>query len=348
MPDSRFYSSRGPLSLAVLAEVGGAQLVRSDDGERLIATVSQGPAATADALTYCASKSAVRRLAVDAGACVTTSALAAEVPRSVACLTATNPRLAFARIAAALFPAPPLQPGVSERAVVDPDATLAQDCRIEAGAVIGANAEVGAGAWVGPNSTIGPGVVLGPRTRVDANVTIVYAVIGADVRIHAGARIGQDGFGFVLASKDEGHVRVPQLGRVRIEDRADIGANTCIDRGALGDTVIGEGAFLDNLVHVGHNVQIGPHVVLAGQCGIGGSSSIGAFSTAGGQVGIADHITVGHRCQIGGKAGVTRDLDDDAKVAGMPAVPVARYLRQAVALERLATRRGQPGGGAAS
>ena len=348
MPDPRFFSSRGPLSLAVLAEVGGAHLIRSDDGNRLIATVSPGADATSDALSYCASKSAVRRLAVHAGACVTTRALATEVPRGVACLTAANPRLAFARIAAALFPPRPLQPGVSERAVVDPDASLGQDCRIEAGAVIGANAEIGAGAWIGPNTTIGPGVVLGPRTRVDANVTIVCAVIGADVRVHAGARIGQDGFGLVLASTDDGYERVPQLGRVCIEDRADIGANTCIDRGTLEDTVIGEGAFLDNLVHVGHNVQVGPHVVLAGQCGIGGSSTIGAFSAAGGQVGITDHITVGHRCQIGAKAGVTRDLDDDAKVAGMPAVPVARYLRQTVALERLATRRGQTGGGAGS
>ena len=348
MPDSRFFSSRGPLSLAVLAEVGGAQLVRSDDGNRLIATVSHGAGATADALSYCVSKSAVRRLAIDAGACVTTPALAVEIPRGVACLTAANPRLAFARMAAALFPPPPLQPGVSERAVIDPDASLGQDCRIEAGTVIGANAEIGAGVWVGANTTIGPGVVLGPRTRVDANVTIVCAVIGADVRIHAGARIGQDGFGLELASTDEGYERVPQLGRVCIEDRADIGANTCIDRGALGDTVIGEGAFLDNLVHVGHNVQVGPHVVLAGQCGIGGSSSIGAFSAAGGQVGISDHITVGHRCQIGAKAGVTRDLDNDAKVAGMPAVPLARYLRQTIALERLATRRRQTGGGAGS
>lgn len=348
MPDPRFFSSRGPISLAVLAQLGDARLVRSDDGGRLIATVAGGAEATAGALSYGVSRSELRRLAPDAGACVTGDALVAEVPPGIPCLVAGNPRLAFARMASALFPDPPPAPAVSDRATVDPAAVLHPECRIEAGAVIGARVEIGAGAWVGCNTTIGPGVVIGARTRIHANVTIICALVGADVRIHAGVRIGQAGFGLVMDGSAPGHERVPQLGRVRIEDRADIGANTCIDRGALGDTVIGEGAFLDNLVHVAHNVHVGPHAVLAGQTGIGGSSTVGAFTATGGQAGISDHVTVGARCEIGAQAGVTRDLGDGARVAGTPAVPIARYLRQAVVLGRLATRRGQAAGDAGS
>ena len=346
MPDPRFFSSRGPLSLAVLAQLGDARLVRSDDGRRMIATVARGADAGAGALSYSVSRSELRRLAADAGACVTTDALVAEVPPGIPCLAAASPRLAFARMANALFPDPLPGPAVSDRATVDPDAALHPECRIEAGAVIGARAEIGAGAWVGCNTTIGPGVVIGARTRIDANVTIVCALIGSDVRIHAGVRIGQAGFGLVMDGSAPRHERVPQLGRVRIEDRADIGANTCIDRGALGDTVIGEGAFLDNLVHVAHNVHVGPHAALAGQTGIGGSSTVGAFTAVGGQAGISDHIAVGSRCEIGAQAGVTRNLRDGAKVAGTPAVPIARYLRQAVMLGRIATRRGQAAGDA--
>ena len=348
MPDPRFFPSRGPLSLAVLAELGDARLVRAADGARLITTVARGADAAAGALSYCASRPEVRRLAAAAGACVTTDALAADVPPDVPCLAAADPRLAFARMAGALFPDPPPVPAVSDRASVGPGAALHPACRIEAGAVIGARAEIGAGAWVGCNTTIGPGVVIGARTRIDANVTIVCALVGADVRIHAGVRIGQAGFGLVIDGSGQGHARVPQLGRVRIGDRADIGANTCIDRGALGDTVIGEGAFLDNLVHVGHNVRVGPHAVLAGQTGIGGSSTVGAFTVTGGQAGISDHVAVGPRCEIGGQAGVTRDLGDGARVAGTPAVPIARYLRQAVVLGRIATRPGPSAGNAGS
>ena len=348
MPDPRFFAARGPLSVAVLAKRGGASLDRDADGSKLIASVASATDADRDALAYCVSRSQLRDLAATAGACVTTPVLASEVPAETVCLTADDPRLAFARMADALYPAALPSPAVSADARVAVDAVVAPSCRIEAGAVIGSCAELGKGAWIGHNATIGPGVILGARTRVDANATIVCAVIGADVHVHAGARIGQAGFGFVWSDAEKGYKRVPQLGRVCIGDRADIGANACIDRGSLGDTVVGEGALLDNLVHVAHNVQVGPHAVLAGQTGIGGSSSVGAFSLIGGQAGISDHLEVGRHCQIGAQAGVVRDLADGSKVAGSPAVPVRRYLRQAVVLGRLAAGRRQPVGGSGS
>ncbi len=348
MPDPRFFVSGGPVRLADLARRGGADLVRAGDGDRWVATVAPGFEGAPDALSYCATDRAVQRLARGAGACVTTRALAGRIPAATAVLTADDPRRAFARMAAALFPPPPRPRGVGSGAVVDPRAVLHPDCRIDAGAVIGAHAEIGKGVRVGCNATVGPGVVLGAGTRVDANVTIECAVVGAGVRIRAGARIGQAGFGVVLSATDAGHERMPQLGCVRIGDRADIGANTCIDRGSLGDTVIGEGALLDNLVHIAHNVEVGPHAVLAGQAGVAGSTSIGAFTVVGGQAGIADHVAVGRRCRIGAQAGVRRDLDDHARVAGTPAVPVGRHLRQMVALGRLAAGRAPAAGEAGS
>lgn len=336
------------MSVAVLAKLGGASLKRDEDGSQLIASVASAMQAGRNALTFCVSRSQIRGLAATAGGCVTTPALASEVPAETVCLTAEDPRLAFARMADALYPAALPGPAVSADARVAEDAVVAPDCRIEAGAVISSGAELGKGTWIGHNATIGPGVILGARTRVDANATIVCAVIGTDVRVRTGARIGQAGFGFVWSGTEEGYRRVPQLGRVCIGDRADIGANTCIDRGSLGDTVIGEGALLDNLVHVAHNVQIGPHAVLAGQTGIGGSSSVGAFTMMGGQAGISDHLEVGRHCQIGAQAGVVRNLADGSKVAGSPAVPVWRYLRQAIVLGRLATGRRQSTGGSGS
>ncbi len=344
MPDPRFFASPGPVRLVELAGRCGAGLVRGDDGDRWIATVARASEAGPEALTYCATSADMKRLSRGAGACVTVLGLAARVPPPTAALTTDDPRRAFARMAAILFPPPSPAPGISDRAVVDPRAVLHADCRIDAGAVIGADAEIGERVWVGCNATVGPGVVLGAGTRVDANATIECAVVGSGVRIRAGARIGQAGFGVVLADAGAGHERVPQLGRVRIGDRADIGANTCIARGSLGDTVIGEGAMLDNLVQIAHNVEVGPHVVLAGQTGVAGSTSIGAGTIAGGQAGISDHVAVGRRCRIGAQSGVRGDLDDGASVAGTPAVPLGSHLRQVIALRHLAARGRQTAG----
>ncbi len=335
MPDARFFQSRGPLSLGELARAGGVRLREDDDGDRLIQEVASPADAGPDSIAYCAGPREIEHLATDAGACITTAALAPNVPTGTACLVADDPRLAYARIASVLYPDIQPPPGVSDRAVVAPDAVLGHECRIDAGAVIESGAEIGARAWIGCNTIIGPGVVIGARTRIGPNATILCAVVGADVRVDAGVRIGQPGFGFVMTDTDEGHQRVPQLGRVRIGDRADIGANVCIDRGALGDTVIGAGAFLDNLVHIAHNVEVGAHVVLAGQVGIAGSSTVGAHTAVGGQAGISDNISVGAACKIGAQAGVLRNLDGGASVSGTPAVPVMRYLRQVVALARL-------------
>ena len=181
---------------------------------------------------------------------------------------------------------------------------------------------------------------IGRDGAVGASTTIVAALIGDRVIIHPGAHIGQDGFGFALGPR--GHLKVPQIGRVIIQDDVEIGAGVTIDRGANRDTVIGEGAKIDNLVQIGHNVVIGRHAVLVSQSGVSGSSMIGDFAALGGQAGIAGHLKVGAGAQVAAAAGVMTDIPAGERWAGAPAKPVREFFREVAALKKLAA--GKSGG----
>jgi UDP-3-O-[3-hydroxymyristoyl] glucosamine N-acyltransferase len=205
---------------------------------------------------------------------------------------------------------------------------------VDPGAVIGQGVELGAGTIIGPNAVIGPGVRIGRDGSVGASTTILAALIGDRVIIHPGAHIGQDGFGFALGPR--GHLKVPQIGRVIIQNDVEIGAGVTIDRGANRDTVIGEGAKIDNLVQIGHNVVIGRHAVLVSQSGVSGSSAIGDFAALGGQAGIAGHLTIGAGAQVAAAAGVMTDIPPGERWAGAPAKPVRKFFREVAAIKRLA------------
>ncbi|HEX5000246.1 MAG TPA: UDP-3-O-(3-hydroxymyristoyl)glucosamine N-acyltransferase [Terriglobia bacterium] len=228
------------------------------------------------------------------------------------------PKLAMAR-AATLFVEPDTSgPAIHPTAVIEP------------GAVIGRGTRVGAGCYIGRGVRIGNDTQLYPRVVVYAG-----AEIGNRVTVHAGAVIGADGFGFVWDG--ERYVKFPQLGGVIIEDDVEIGANTCIDRGSLGATIIRRGAKLDNLVQIGHNVEVGEHAVIAAQTGVAGSSIIGARSLIGGQVGIADHVTVDAGSILGAQAGVPsgKHIRGGGLLWGTPARPIKELLAQQAALARL-------------
>jgi UDP-3-O-[3-hydroxymyristoyl] glucosamine N-acyltransferase len=177
--------------------------------------------------------------------------------------------------------------------------------------------------------------LIGPR------VSIQCAHIGDEVVIQAGAVIGASGFGF--ASLAEGHVKIPQLGRVLVQDRVEIGANSTIDRGALGDTLIGEGTKIDNLVQIGHNTRVGRHCVMAGQVGLSGSVTLGDFVLLGGKVGVADHVTIGDRVRVAALSGVGTDLEAGADYGGIPARPLMQWKREIAALAKLARTRKRTG-----
>jgi len=258
---------------------------------------------------------------------------AADCP--AAALLSRNPYAAFARIAQVLHPEPVAAAGVHASAVVDPAAQVAGSATVGPQAVIEAGAQVGERAFVGPGCLVMRRARIGPDTRLVARVTLYPGVaLGSRCVVHAGVVIGADGFGF--APDRDGYVKVPQVGGVRIGDDVEIGANTTIDRGAIEDTVVGDGVKLDNLVQVGHNVRIGEHSVVAGCVGISGSTVIGRRCMIGGAVGIAGHLELGDEVIVTGYSLVTRSLPGPGMYSsGMPAIPAADWRRTVARLRRL-------------
>ena len=205
---------------------------------------------------------------------------------------------------------------------------------VEAGVQIGLNVEIGEGSHIGANSVICDGVKIGRNCHIGANTTIMASLIGDNVIIHNNCGIGQDGFGFAMGAK---HTKIPQIGRVIIQDHVEIGAGTTIDRGAISDTMIGEGTKLDNQVQIGHNVKIGRHCVMASMAAISGSTHIGDYAIFGGQVGTVGHIKIGAHAKIAAQSGIMNEIPDGETWGGTPATPLKQFFREIAVLRKLAT-----------
>ena len=277
-----------------------------------------------------------------AGAVIVRPDMAVSVPATAVAIVTEEPYPAWARVAALFHPAPPAQPGIHPAAVIDADARIDPTAEIGPLAVVGARAEIGPRCRIGAAAVIGQGVVLGRDCRIGAQVSISHALIGDRVCILAGARIGQDGFGFAVTPA--GMLSVPQLGRVILEDDVEIGANTTIDRGSLQDTVIGAGSRLDNLVMIAHNVRLGRACVIVSQAGISGSTILEDYVMIGGQAGLTGHLNIGRGARIGAQGGVMADVPAGADVVGSPAQPAKEFFRQ-IALLRRSSRSGRKGSG---
>jgi len=226
--------------------------------------------------------------------------------------------------------------GVAPGAHVHPSARLESGVSLDPGVVVGPDAEIGTGTAVAANAVIGPGVRIGRNCSIGAQSSILHTLMGDRVIIHPGCRLGQDGFGYALGR--HAHTKVPQIGRVIIQDDVEIGAGSAIDRGANRDTVIGEGTKIDNLVQIGHNVAIGRHCVLVAQVGISGSVTLEDFVVLGARVGVNNHVTIGEGAQIAATAIVSRNVPPGARYGGFPAKPVKLWMREVFLLERLAAR----------
>jgi len=273
-----------------------------------------------------------------ASACLVKPEDAGMAPEGVALVLCAKPYRAFARVAGAFYPEAPAVGVRGPGAVIDPAAVVDASADIGPCAVIGAGAEIGPGCRIEGQAVIGSGVVIGAETVVGAGASLSHCLIGARVRIYPGARIGQDGFGF--ASGPEGHLKIPQLGRVLIEDDVEIGANTTIDRGSGPDTIIRRGCIIDNQVQIGHNVEIGEGCVIIAQCGVAGSSKLGDHVVVAGQAGISGHLRIGAGARIAAQAGVMRDIKRGEEVCGAPAIPIRQFWRQQVKLSKLAEGKG--------
>ncbi len=254
-----------------------------------------------------------------------------------------DPREAMARAIAILYPAGARPRGVHPSAVIGEDCEIAEDVYIGPLVAIGRGARIGAGVAIHAGASIGEGVEIGEGSVVYANVTIYGpARIGREVILHSGCVIGADGFGFVRSGGE--YRKFPQIGRVEIGDRVEIGANSCVDRAALGVTSIGEGTKLDNLVHVAHNCKIGRHVVVAAQTGFSGGVEVGDYAVIGGQGGVGDKAKIEAGAVVGSGSGVlTSKIVRAGEVMwGTPARPLREYLRQLAALARLARKERGP------
>jgi UDP-3-O-[3-hydroxymyristoyl] glucosamine N-acyltransferase len=245
-----------------------------------------------------------------------------------------NARVAFARVLPLFFPERAFAPGLHPTAVADPSAQIDPTAHVGPYCVIGEKARIGPGVVLQGGNHIGRSVVIGADSRLFPNV-VVYdqTQIGQRVRIHAGAVIGSDGFGYVFDSGR--HRKVPQVGQVIVQDDVEIGANVTIDRGALGPTIIGKGTKIDNLVMIAHNVSIGEHCLVVAQVGVAGSTKIGHYTTLAGQVGIAGHLKIGNKVTIAAQSGVMHDVPDGGKWLGAPAQPDRQAKRQLIALHHL-------------
>jgi UDP-3-O-[3-hydroxymyristoyl] glucosamine N-acyltransferase len=344
------FKSAKTLTVGEIAALTGAQLRPGVPLDRVISGIAPLDTATLRDLSFLENPKYLDELPhTRAGACLVTPRFADRAPPHLAALPVRDAYRAFVGIARALFP-DALRPsslfaaaaGDAPGASIHPSARLESGVVVDPGVVVGPEAEIGSGTILAANAVIGPRVRIGRNCSIGAHSTILHALIGDRVIIHPGCHIGQDGFGFAMGQS--GHLKVPQIGRVIIQDDVEIGAGSTIDRGANRDTVVGEGTKIDNLVQIGHNVVIGRHCVLVAQTGISGSATLEDFVVLGARVGVNNHVTIGEGAQIAALSGVHGDIPPGGRWgAVIPAKPMKAWLRELRALARLGAR-GSPAG----
>lgn len=321
--------------MRVLEIAGWLGATFEGDGEREITAAAPLDTAGAPDISFAASSKARREAAASAAGCLVVPPDLDLEGRTL--IRARNPRAAFAEVIRRLHPAPPRPQGVHPTAVVAASARLGDGVGVGAYAVIGERCVVGEGSLIGPHCVLGDDVVIGPQSTLHARATLYPRVhVGARAVVHSGAVLGADGFGYVF--EDGRYSAFPQIGRLLVGDDVEVGANTTIDRAALGATIVEDGVKLDNLIHIAHNCRIGQHVVIAAQTGIAGGSVIEHHAVIGGQVGLGDNVTIQSGAVLGSKCGVLpgKTLKGGGIVYwGVPAKPLKEYLESLALMAKL-------------
>ena len=314
-----------PMTLQEVAEEVGGHVL--GDPSVRVGDVAPLDQAGPQSLALLADGRYVRDLAESgAGAVLVSEGLAQHIGPERPAVVVKDARAALVPLLALLYEKPKPSPNVHPTAVIAQGVGIGRDVSIGPYAVIEEDAEVGHRVRVGPHAVVGRGSRLGDDVVLHAHVVLYPGTILAHrVVVHAGARLGSDGFGYAL--RDGEYQKIPQVGGCIVEEDVEIGANACVDRGSIGDTVVGRGTKLDNLVHLAHNVRVGPNCAMAALVGIAGSTRIGEGSVFGGQSGAFDHVEIGEGVQVGGQAGVTGNLDAGEKVTGFPARDVGSWMR---------------------
>lgn len=335
-----FFQKAGPFKLSEICDQIGIELPSSSDDLEITDVTSLADAAE-NQLCFLANRKLMKAFqSSKASVCLITKEFAPKAPDGMTLLVTDKPQEAFVKVLMMFYPESKWpQTSLSQGSLIDDSAVLEEGAIIEAGAIIGKEAHIGSGTRISAGAVIGYRCHIGRDCMIGPNVVINHSLIGNEVTIHACTAIGQDGFGYIMGPG--GHKKVPQLGRVIIQDNVDIGANTAIDRGALGDTIIGEGTKIDNLVQIGHNVVIGCHAIIVALTGLSGSTKIGNFVAMGGQSGTTGHIEIGDGAQIAAAGKVHKSVPPNVRYGGTPAKPIKQFFKEIIALERLADNMGK-------
>lgn len=333
MVDKHFYDAKENVTLAQIAEVTSAVLADASKGAETIRDIATMMSAGAEDICFFYDRKGREKAAqMHAKACVTTEDLKQYLPENTIVLVCEDPKIAFIKLNEFMYAERKPKAGIAASAKIAASAQIGAGCSVGENAVIGDNVEIGDNCVIEPNVVIAQGCKIGNNCRIGNNASIAYSIIGNNCYIYTGARIGADGFGFQLMGGQ--HHRIPQLGRVIIGNDVEVGANACIDRGALDDTVIGDGSRIDNLVQIAHNDKLGRGCVIVSQVGIAGSCTLGDYVVLGGQVGLADHLNIGSGAQVAAQSGVMRDIEAGAVMMGSPCVPFKDFMRQVSFLQK--------------
>ena len=338
MADPIFFPKSKKLTLGQISDLTKITLPKSADKNRIFLDISSLDKASKDNICFLDNKNYIDQFKKSkAGACFFKKDFINVAPKNMIYLVSENPYHSFAIVANAFYPIKDMTAGVHPKAHVENSVKYNDTVQIAPGAVVSSDVVIGSNCLIGANTVILSGVIIGDNTIIGPNCTISYSIIGSNVKIHNGVRIGQDGFGF--AQNENINLKMPQLGRVVIKDNVEIGSNCSIDRGTGPDTILGEGTKLDNLVQIGHNAVLGKNCIMVAQSGVSGSTHIGNNVIIGGQVGIGGHLKIGNNVRIAAKSGVMKDIDDGMTVGGVPSMPINDWHRQTIILKKLIKKR---------